>query len=74
MGKTSRYIVWRTNSKTATHASVQALLSTLPAVQMLQYEDPDYAVVLMDVGTEQKVRQLFPELCVEQDLQYQMTS
>jgi hypothetical protein len=74
MDKTSRYIVWRTNTKAAANASVRALLSALPAVQMLQCEDLDYAVVLMDVSTEQKIRQLFPELCVEKDLQYQMTS
>jgi len=74
MDKTLRYVVWRTNTKTSAHASVRALLRAFPAVQVLQSEDPDYAVVLMDAGTEQKIRQLLPELCVEQDLQYQMTS
>jgi hypothetical protein len=74
MDKTLRYVVWQTNTKTPARASVRTLLRAFPAVQVLQCEDPDYAVVLMDSSTEQKIRRLLPDLCIEKDLQYQMTS
>lgn len=74
MRNPSRYIVWRTRDSKPLGLPVRLLLKNFPAVRIVKFEDPDYAVVLMDTGTEEQVKRVLPELSVEKDAQYQMTS
>lgn len=74
MLKTTRYIIWRTKDDTSSQRPVRTLLRAFPAVQVLQSEDPDYAVVLMDADTEEAIKQALPDLLVEADVQYHLTT
>ncbi len=74
MGKASRYIVWREQGKEPITVPVRALLNEFPVVKILKFKDPDCAVVLMDLVTEKKIRQLFPDLLIEEDVQHRAVS
>ena len=51
---------------------MQDLLEDYPDVAVLRSQDPDYAVVLMDSGTEQRLREEHPSLSVEPDVQHKL--
>jgi len=74
MAKASRYIVWRTQAKEPAAVSVRTLLNQFPTVKILKFKEPDYAVVLMDLKTEKKIRQSLPELFIEEDVQHRVVS
>jgi hypothetical protein len=74
MGLKTRYIVWCKESEESTKDSIRIILNQFPIVEIVKCEGPDYAVVCMDPGTEQTIRQRFPSLGIELDVQYQMTS
>lgn len=69
-----RYIVWRKDNEEPAGDSVRVLLDQFPTVKIVKCEGPDYAVVFMDVSTEKEIRHIFPDLCIEEDVQYRMTS
>lgn len=69
-----RYIVWRARGDEPSTVSVRSLLSQFPDVKILKSRDSDYAVVLMDLETEKKIRQSFPELFIEEDVRYRVVS
>lgn len=74
MEKSARFIIWREKAETPARNSVRTLLNEFPKVQFLKSDDPNYAIVLMDVGTEKQVRKKLPELWIEEDVQYSITS
>ena len=69
-----RYIVWCKENEESAEGSVRAMLDQFPTIEIVKCEGPDYTVVCMDPGTEHAIRQRFPSLGVEIDVQYQMTS
>jgi len=74
MSEELRYIVWRKSSQKSVGASIRSLLSEFPAVRVLKFKDPDYAVVLMDAATGEKIRQRLPDLFIERDVQHRIVS
>jgi hypothetical protein len=70
MAPKQRYIVWLKEDKALFGNSVRTMLDQFPTIEMVKCEGPDYAVVCMDVSTEQMVRQKLPDLCIEVDVQY----
>ena len=68
-----RYIVWRADT-TATLAPLSQILDEFPAVKVLKARDPNSAVVLMNGATEKLLRQEFPDLLMERDVQYRLVS
>jgi hypothetical protein len=70
MESMSRYIVRRAPGDEFTRVPVHDLLHKFSNVKILKSTDPDYVVVLMDPGTETKIRQRLPNLLIEEDIQY----
>ena len=74
MSDQNRYIVWQETGGTV-RKSLRSLLSKkFPAVKVLKFRDPDYAVVLMDPKTEKLIRQTLPQLSIEKDVQHKMAA
>jgi hypothetical protein len=70
MAAKQRYIVWLKEDDMRFGNAVRTMLDQFPMIEMVKCEGPDYAVVWMDVSTEQTVRQKLPGLCIEADVQY----
>ena len=74
MSEELRFIIWRKSSQKSARVSIRSLLSKYPTVRILKFKDPDYAVVLMDAATGEKIRQGLPDLSIERDLQHRIVS
>jgi hypothetical protein len=69
-----RYIIWQKEEKKHGEDSLRTLLEQFPTIKIVKCEGADYAVVYMDVGTAQAICHTLPGLCIEEDVQYHMTS
>ena len=72
MNQEARYILWRSDSRDYTHAPLSQILNEFPTVKVLKMRDPDYAVVLMNGATEERIRERFPDLLMEKDIQHRL--
>ncbi len=68
----SRYIIWQESDRGTTRPSVRDLLTGFPEIQVLRTSDPNCAVVQMDGGTEDRIREEHPGLSIELDVQHRI--
>lgn len=69
----TRYIVWR-KAGASNPIPVAEVLKGVPGVKVLRHNDLHSAVVMMEPGTEAKLRHQLPELAIEHDVQYALAS